>query len=182
MALIVGLDPGFACLGYAVADVKSDKIEVMGLGVLRTERSDKKRKVLASDDNLRRCKELVRLVLPLSEGAVAFCAESMSFPRSSSVAAKMAMCWGMMATLSEIREIPILQVSPKELKRKVCGNASASKIEVGEALDKRFDRSFGQELLAKGVTRSFHEHAYDALGTIVASLDGEFLQLLRRLE
>lgn len=181
MSLALGLDPGFACLGYAVVELTGTTISVKTLGIIRTEKSDKKRKVLASDDNLRRARELVRAFHPIAEGTVAICAEAMSFPRNSSAAAKVAMCWGVVACLSELMDVPIVQVSPKELKRAVCGNATASKEEVAKALDQRFGRTFAEELVGKGVAPSFHEHPYDALGAVVASLESEVLRMARRL-
>ena len=184
MARVLGIDPGFASLGFALADVHGNGVaglDVVTLGVVRTEKSDAKRAVLAADDNLRRARELTRVLTPLFEGVQVVCAESMSFPRNSSAAAKVAMCWGVVASLAEQRDIPIVQVSPKELKKTVCGDAAASKEMVQKALDGLLGRVFSTELLGNGVPAGLHEHAYDALGTIVAARNSEVLRLIRRL-
>jgi crossover junction endodeoxyribonuclease RuvC len=180
VALALGIDPGFASLGYALVDVSVSEVVVGSLGVITTEKSNKKQNVLASSDNLRRARELARLLQPLVQEAGVICVEAMSFPRNASAAAKVAMSWGVLACLSELSDVPIVQVSPKELKQAVCGDATASKEKVAEALDRRFARSFGAELVGRGVAKSLHEHAYDALGTVVASLSSEVLRALRR--
>lgn len=64
-----------------------------------------------------------------SPGAI--CAESMSFPRFASAAAKMAMAWGGLVTTWYAP--PICQASPQEIKRALCGRADASKLDVEQA-------------------------------------------------
>lgn len=179
---VLGIDPGFSSLGYALVDLKgTDEVVVEGLGCIRTEKSSKKGKVLASDDNTRRARELFRALLPLMEGVVAICTESQSWPRNASSSAKVGMGWGVIAALSELMDVPILMASPQGLKRAVCGKATASKEEVQEAVDKRFGRDFGSELVDNGLAKTYHEHPYDALGAVLACLDDEVLRIARRL-
>lgn len=194
---IIGIDPGFASCGYAIIDIGPSTKEAMvaSLGVLRTKVSDKKQKVLASHDNVRRGRELVRplrdlmlsgrilaekdLFAPAALKPVGLvCAESMSFPRSASAAAKVAITWGLIIALLDQFDLPLLQASPQQVKRAVVGSASASKDEVKDALCKRFGR--GLHRMVKAIPASEHEHCFDALASAVACLDTDEVRMLRR--
>jgi len=183
LSVVLGLDPGFACVGYALVDLPAtDGETLLSLGVFRTEKSSKKLKVFASDDNVRRSREIYMFLRDLvAPGAVsAICAETMSFPRNASIAAKMSLCWGVIAALSVQFNLPIVQVSPQQLKKVVTGSKTSDKDAVQAALKARY----GEALLntrCKGVPPSMLEHPYDALGAIVAALDGELIRMARRI-
>lgn len=201
--LVLGLDPGFTSLGFAVVALGKTPEEdrVVTLGVVRTKASDKKQRVLVADDNIRRCRELSRPV----RGLIAFgnsaggtehetrgvqalfeaapvllvAAEKMSFPRNSSAAAKVAMTWGLIVANLERRGLPLLQASPQEVKRRVTGKADASKEAVEAAMIKRFGR--GLLRMLKSLPEGQHEHAFDALAVVVACLDSEEGRMARML-
>lgn len=183
---VFGIDPGFASIGFSVVLLDGSKTEVpIRMGLLSTAKSNKKSNVLASDDNLRRAREIYVALKPLlisgEYGPVrAVCAETMSYPRNSSAAAKMAMCWGVLAALTEELDIPVLQVTPQDLKKKVCGQPTASKEDIQKALDKRFGKSVIDGLLGK-LAAGKHEHPCDALGAVVACLDSDILRAMRRM-
>jgi Holliday junction resolvasome RuvABC endonuclease subunit len=192
---VLGSDPGFSMFGWSVVGFSPSPDELMDLvpqaelmdlvplelGLIRTEKSAKKRSVRAADDNTRRAQEIVRELQKLfvRYQIKAICAESMSFPRNASVAAKMALSWGVLATLSVVHGVPILQASPKEVKVALTGNGSASKLEVQRALDARFDRRFSEEMQERGLSRTTHEHPYDALAAVVACESESVMTLLR---
>jgi len=142
MIHLIGLDPGFASIGYAVLRLDHDPIrnsrpQCVAFGVLVTEASAKKHKVLSVEDNVRRTIEIARTLrglLASAPGTLALCAEAMSFPRSASVAAKMAMCWGVIASLSDATNTPILQATPVHIKRETTGSKTATKEEVQAAM------------------------------------------------
>lgn len=154
----------------------------MSLGVLQTQKLPGKRNVYAAEDNVRRARELAqqfsRLFQAQPMGAI--CAEAMSFPRNSSAAAKVAMCWGVLSTLAEQHQIPILQLSPQEVKKAVCGTKDAAKKDIQYALEIRYGEARLHKLLA-GVAPSSREHAYDALAVVVACMDSEAIRLARRI-
>lgn len=178
MSVILGLDPGFASLGVAVVELRSGGESVRQLHVIRTSKSDRKRGVRASDDNVRRAREIARQlgVIIGTTKPRAICAESMSFPRSSSVAGKMCLAWGVVATLSHVFGTPLVQASPKEVKLAACGDGGASKEDVIAAMRARFPECAS---LTAGINRGEHEHCFDALAAVVACLDSEVLRLLR---
>lgn len=181
--LVLGIDPGFANVGWALVELDgaAAKETVVGMGLIETEKSSAKQNVLASNDNFRRAREISRALRQVtSVRPHVLCAESMSFPRNASSAAKTAMTWGVVADFCEVEEIPLLMASPKELKRAVCADASASKEKIQEALRERFGARPVELLKAAGVPPSSQEHPYDALAAVVACLHSETLSLLRR--
>jgi len=179
-SVLLGIDPGFASVGIALVELGVDSDHVVALKVLRTEKSSAKRSVLSSEDNVRRAREIsweIRLLLtnPTYQ-VVGICAESMSFPRNASAAAKMAMTWGVLAALSG--DIPIFQCSPQELKLKVAGSKIATKEDIQAALV----RKFGAEIMSLvKVPKGQHEHLFDALGAIVACSDSDQIKMVRQM-
>jgi len=190
-AFAMGVDPGFATMGLTLVQLNRDPMydEVLTLQVFRTQKSSKKQKVLAADDNVRRCRELVRYTRPWIKeqgGAelVVICAEAMSFPRSSSAAAKVAMAWGMITTFAELHNLPILQASPKEIKKATTGRTSATKEEVEEALQIKYRMKPKDKVVSefyRSVPKSAREHAWDALGSVVACQESETVRLARKM-
>lgn len=185
--LVLGLDPGFASCGYAVLRVDAGVARCVALGVVRTKKSAKRLRVLATDDNMRRAKEIARALRSLLEyGALdptrkhgparLVCAESMSSPRNSSSASKMAMTWGALIALCDERGLPLLQASPQQVKVRACGKSTASKEEVERAMRKQYA---GLGKLVKHLPDGEHEHAFDALAVAHACLDSEEARLAR---
>lgn len=178
---VLGVDPGLANMGWSVVELHSHTEVLHECGVQRTEPSGKKRKVLASDDNLRRAREMAAELARLFDvySISAICAESMSFPRNSSAAAKMAMCWGAVASFAHLHNLSVIQSSPQELKKVVCGSKSASKEDVGQAVRIRFA---DVDKLLTLVPPGRREHAYDATAAIMAALvNSDVIRALRRV-
>jgi len=181
MGLVLGIDPGFAFVGYALVDLLPEGESLVRVGVLTTKKSLAKRAVYASDDNFNRSREIYRGLADLvsARGRVmAICVESMSFPRNASAAAKVAMSWGILASFSESLGIPLVQVSPQVVKKHACDNRSASKKEVFDAMCARY-KDFKPMCTAMKIPAGQLEHPTDALATVVAALDGDVLRLAR---
>lgn len=176
--LVLGVDPGLAFFGWSFVRLMSNEVE--SLGVIRTEKSDAKRKVLASDDNLRRARDLAVALHGLcsTRKVVAICAESMSYPRNASTVAMIGIAWGVIAKLSADLDVPVVQESPQGVKKALCGKRDASKEEVEDAVLGLYPESGG--LLGK-LPRSIHNHAFDSLAAIVACKDSEVLRMARSL-
>ena len=176
MIRILGIDPGLANLGladfqiHALDDVYIDLVHIV------TEKSDKKRKVRASDDNLRRISELYNGVAALVHPeTIAICAESQSWPRNSGACAKVGMAWGVIGSIAQMHRIPVLQSSPQEIKRKIAGAKNASKADVRKALNKLYP-SIRWPSTVKG-----KEDTGDALAAVVACLDDQVIQMALRI-
>jgi len=185
---VLGIDPGFKNVGYALVRLCRSSEEIVRMGVIRTDKSSKKQRVLASDDNVRRTREIALELLAqlgvgpgnLSDTMVkGLAAESMSFPRNASAAAKMAMSWGVIGCLAALMDLPLVQSSPQAIKKCLCGTRDASKEEVQASLDARYGGVL-RERLGK-VPRSLLEHPYDALGSVVAGLDSDTFRMARAL-
>lgn len=195
---LLGLDPGLAHLGYAVVLLRPTGPPKLAIdnkgqpvfGYVETEKSAKKLNVMASSDNLRRAREVVRPLLDLVdmyEGKRSFfdfassfriraiCAESMSFPRNASASQKLGISWGVIATISEIYGLPVAEVTPQQMKKALCGKRDASKPEIQAAVAPLY----GIPADMFGVT--VREHPYDALAAIHATLDSEVVRMARRL-
>lgn len=185
---VLGLDPGFARIGYSVVRFSAGVETPVMMGRFATKKTAKKQNVLAADDNFHRARDIYRFLHAAVRGEREFaefgavraiCAESMSFPRNSSAAAKMAMCWGIIAALSQEFDIPVLQVTPQALKKKVCDDASASKEDIQQVLQKRYGAALLKGFVAN-LAAGDHEHPYDSLGAVMSCLDSDVLRALRR--
>lgn len=171
MSLVLGLDGGLASVGWAVVDVHpARQVRVVDAGVLHTRKSDRKTHVRASDDNLRRARELAQQLGDLSQGLDGgvglICAETMSFPRSSSVACKLGMFWGVVAALSLGLHAPVAQASPQEIKYATCGRRNASK----EAVQHAMWSAYGYYWRGK---KADAEHVFDAIAAVHACLPSD---------
>lgn len=186
---VLGLDPGFASVGYAVVRITRDSEQPVKLGIIRTEKSSGKRNVRASDDNLERAKEIAAELQAIVRqyDVKLICAETMSYPRNAAAAAKMAMCWGVLAALAHQHSIPVAQATPQEVKKALCHKKDASKEEVQEAVRRVFTGFFSEEvkpgvpLPLSNIPKSLWEHPCDALATVVACRESEVLLLVRRM-
>lgn len=181
--LLLGIDPGIANLGWAVLELGhcEDHDKVVGLGLILTEKSDKKLNVKVANDDTRRARELSRAVqgiLTNNCGIRAVCSEELSLPRNSKTSRQIGISWGVMCGEASRLAIPIFQIPPTALKLSVTGKKTASKIEVQEALTQRYPFIKG---MLKGLAPSKWEHPCDALGAIVSSMDTDGIRILRQL-
>jgi crossover junction endodeoxyribonuclease RuvC len=177
---VLGLDPGLASFGWAVADLEVSGLAVVDVGVFCTVKSARKHGVLAADDGVRRARELgLRLAGLLDRHRPAVvCAEAMSHPRHASSAGKLAMAWGVVAAELERRGLPLAMESPQGIKKALTGARDASKEDVGAALLARWP---GLAVLLAPLPKGLHEHAQDALAAIVACETAEVVRLARAM-
>jgi Holliday junction resolvasome RuvABC endonuclease subunit len=181
--VILGLDPGFASLGWALValhlDPSVDTMTCLDMGVLRTQGEDKKRKVRAVDDNVRRTREIASTLRRLldANAILVVGAEAMSFPRSSSVAGKMCLAWGALVAELDRRGIPLEQVSPQVVKRQLCGAKGATKDDVEAAVIAAMPEA---EHMAARFPGGLHEHMFDAAAVAMVVSRGDLVRTARR--
>jgi Holliday junction resolvasome RuvABC endonuclease subunit len=152
------------------------------MGCIETKKDP--RKVLVSVDNVRRAQAITRQLrgiiweLTSDDEPVrlvdAIAIEAMSFPRNSSSAAKMSLCWGVISAVSHLWQMPMIQVSPQDIKEAVTGSRKASKALMETTLGERYPEV---SKLLEDTPASRREHPYDALGAIVASLGSEVMKM-----
>jgi crossover junction endodeoxyribonuclease RuvC len=176
---VLGVDPGLANMGVAAVELTSDGESICEVSVFSTVKSTKKQNVNASSDTIRRARTLSLELANFFERhrPCVVAVEAMSFPRNASSAAKTAVSWGLL--VSEVRRynIPIVQASPQEMKRALCGKVSASKLEVQEVLKARHPDAFHD--FVREYPKRQHEHGFDAVGAVVACLDSEVMRMAR---
>lgn len=180
MASILGVDPGFANLGWAVLHIGS-RPELVDCGVIVTKKSNRKQPTFAASDTFRRARELSgylenRAGAYLGEVRI-LASESMSWPRNAATSAKLGMAWGILASLSERFQWSSVDISPQELKRHFLGRASGSKEEIQTAVLERWPEMEG---VVSGITPGLREHIYDAAAVSLMAFDtSEVARVLR---
>lgn len=178
--VILGLDPGLASCGWALLAPGEGEGRVLGMGVVRTSKSHLKRQVLSSADDFRRSRELASQLAAVrgAHRVVAFAIEAMSLPRSSTVASKIGRAYGVIAGLATAWDVPVVEASPQDVKFAVCGRKTASKSDIIEALAERYESSEAIATFQDTKARGLWEHAFDALGAIVACRSSDVLRAM----
>ena len=175
--LLLGLDPGLAACGWALATYDGRALSDIRVGTITTAPSARRQRTLACEDHVRRGRELADALRYIagqwdcgrwSPAVAAVCAEAMSHPRHASSAAKLALAWGVI--VGALGTLPIAQASPQQVKLVVAGRRDASKADVQAALD-----------LAYGPIdwprrKADVEHAADALAAVVACLGADVIR------
>ena len=175
---VLGVDPGFANFGWCVSDLSVNGIKPIACGVITTEKSHKRLKVLAPDDEFRRTRELsASIESVMNDNDVRMvCAEGMSSPRNAVTVRMLGYAWGVLASACQRMVLPLAQVNPKQLKKKLCGRISVTDEELHVEVVRRYP---DYEAMVHCISvASKHEHAYDALGAIEACKDGEVFRTL----
>ena len=162
---VLGIDPGFSSLGWAVCVARYPaELQPIYCGIIRTEKAGKKIQLRASEDNITRAQIIYAEIagLLLSHKITLVCTESMSWPRNAGVVAKMGIVWGVIASVCHQWRIPMLQVSPVEIKKNLTGSKTASKEEMIAEIVSRYPKL---ELPSQKVLQ---EHAADAVAAVLA--------------
>jgi hypothetical protein len=189
----VGVDAAFANMGFARVTITQYlgalTIECDGLALVSTEGEDKK-VVRRSSDRLRRAQELRAALASACEGAAFAFVE---VPTGGTIGASAAFGLGIAVGVLASCPVPIIEVSPMEVKAAVAGRRvkkGASKSEViawaaGRWPDapwlraKAAARGKGGAALPKGRLLADNEHLADALAAVAAGVDTpEFRRLL----
>lgn len=181
---VLGLDPGLAHFGIALVELATNEEHdrLAELDLVVTEKSSKKQNVLASGDCVRRTRivaeRLAQVMRSRVGSVVAVCMEAMSFPRSSSAAAKMALARGTAIALAHHFGIPILEASPQEVKLAATGSRQASKYQVEIALGSAWR---GFEPMIVKFNKGDREHPSDALAVVMACSSSDVVRMARTL-
>lgn len=158
-------------MGVCTAYYDGKKLSVTNMGCIETKKSQ--RKVLACDDNVKRLDKVYDALWGWGCAGDIMCAESMSFPRNSGAAAKVAMTWGLIVALKSQFNMALVQSSPQDIKLAVADTRTASKATMQVKLMSMYPEVKG---LLEGIPASRQEHPIDALGAIVAALDSDIVK------
>lgn len=179
---VLALDPSFRNTGWAVVRLEPEQEVVLAVGCISTKKANKKQKAFAGDDNHRCAQEIARVLGRLLEEWMPeiVCAEAQAGSKSSKAAMLMGMGWGIISALTEVREVPVLQVTPVAIKEANTGSKKASKDEIEQAVRQRYPEV--EALLeTAGVKPAQCEHVWDALSAAIACFDSNEVRTLRRL-
>lgn len=185
--IALGVDTGLANLGWALVELTPNGQRLLGLGVITTTKSDRKRNVLASADNMRRIREQAKQLTEIRAGRKTFkdvdviCCESQSWPRSAGSSAKIGMSWGIVGTVATLHDLPLVEATPQQIKKRLTGVRSASKDDVKSAM---LDWAGFKKLPAmlSEYAKGKHEHAVDACGAVVTCRESDIIRALLRSE
>lgn len=172
---LIGLDPGLANFGIAVAELPnlgSGKPRFIELKALRTEPSKDKKKLRKMDDTAERCTYLAEQLndLVLAHKPIALCVEAIALPYrpgrapQTSVISALGRVRGLIDMLAVVHQLPVLEESPQRVKKAATGSIGSTKSLVQEALEREYPEL--RELWPP--QRTLHEHAADACGAIHA--------------
>lgn len=162
--MILGADPGIAHFGIALVEIGlQGELVPIEMAVHVTKKD--KAAPYVSADNDRRCGDLARWLnhyvrtYPID----VICIEAMSYPRSSSAAAKSAMARAALVTLAATNAIPVIECRPHDIKVQIAGVKGATKKLIQSIIEDDYPQAI--ELTA-GIAKGKQEHCFDALAAI----------------
>ena len=172
---ILGIDPGFASIGWGLVEFDSAGPRLIGCGVMRTKRDSTAKK---SEDNAARCGVLAVKLRPLMGESVDMIAiEAQSWTRRHAADVGVAMAWGVLSTLASERALPMFHVRPKEVKHRMAGRQSATKAEIIAAIAAEVE---GAGELLDSIPKTRRDHAADAIACALVVRDRPMAQILAR--
>lgn len=165
---VLAVDPGFASLGWAVVSFGSDGPACEGAGVLRTKPNRTK---LKFNDNVDRARYLYTELKRLADdhGIRIVASEAQSWTRFSNADRSLAFTFGILAALGVEVGTPIIQLTPQDVKQRVCGRKTASKEDIKHSV---FALVAGAEEWVSSIRAATQqEHAADAVAVAVAAFE-----------
>ncbi len=121
--IILGIDPGFGRLGYAVIKSEKNDIQVIECSCLETSPKQKheKRLILIAD----KVKELLAKYRPQT-----LALEKVFFAKNQKTALQVAEIRGILLYLAASSDTPVCEYTPLEVKMAICGYGKAAKDQV----------------------------------------------------
>lgn len=166
---IVGIDPALRNFGFAQAtlDVHTLKYTIDNLILVESE-NEAGKTVRKNSDDLRRASDLYRGLVRACEGATLAIAEIPVGSQSARAMASYGMCVGVLAACP----VPLIQVTPSEVKLAAVGAKTASKEQMIEWAMHRHPSAPWLMRKSKGVMVPINdnEHLADACAAIEAGL------------
>lgn len=188
MNFIMGVDIGFVNTGLSLFRffIKDGKaiFKLIGVCVITTAKSDKKKNMRAADDDIRRINEITQQINSFIDkhtskldSLIVFAEAPTGGAQSAKANRAMGMATTIPAVIFEMREIPVEYVSPNDVKVAVAGSRTASKLEIMDKVIKMIGgthelKSSGKKKLHKytvlGKTYGLvFEHIADSVGAVL---------------
>jgi crossover junction endodeoxyribonuclease RuvC len=175
--IVLGVDPSLCNTGVAAVNLDPAGDRVVEALVIRTDPSGKRRKALVGDDDARRVSEIAGgLDAAIAKHRpVAIVVEAPAGSKGARAGRALGLAIATVVTVAKLRQLPLLQVQPLDVKRGTCGIKGATKDDIIAAVERLFPDVEWPE------PASLIEHAADAVGAVVAARDSEMLRMARRL-
>lgn len=176
---IAAFDPSLRNFGIAMITLDTDtaKVSVDKLTLIETETS-KDKKVRKNSTDIDRARALFEGMMEACSEADIAVAEVPVGSQSADAMKSYGICIGILAAVP----IPLIQVSPTEVKKAATGNGTATKEEMIQWASTKFPDAPWLRVKRKGVMElvNKNEHLADAVGAFVAALKSqEFRQALQ---
>lgn len=183
--IVAGLDPGLQYVGYALVNFNPDRSrDLLALGTVYTQPSERKGSVRQMSDTTRRAREVWSEIRHAwKDWPQAICCET-PIPnlRNSTVRARIGFTVGSVVLYAELLDIPLLEATPGEIKLALFGRRSATKENVLDRMGQVYPNAPWPTTKAKGANSiEMASHAADALGAIEACLCDPVVQALKGL-
>lgn len=120
---ILGIDPGFAIMGYGIIDYCKNKITVLEYGVIRTEAHTEFNKRLLK--NYQGINEIIEIYKP---DHVAM--EQLFFNTNQKSVINVCQARGVAVLAVSQRDLPFFEYTPLQIKQAICGYGRADKNQV----------------------------------------------------
>jgi len=134
---VLAMDPSITAWGYAVSDLNGEILEV---GCIKTSKQNKKRKIRAGDDDIRRIEEIVSILLLVIEtyNIKYIVTEQPHGSQNSDAAKVVGMVNGVCVTINLILQIPIEYYLEADAKRCLFNRKEVTKSETMHLIDKLY--------------------------------------------
>lgn len=174
---IYGVDPGFTNIGLCRYHIPSEEFQyVQSLEV----KTDHHKGVYAADDSFHKAQEIFRILNEQIHSDGILCFESMSFMRNAVSAAKVSMCLGVMAALSVAKDIPIVQLSPREVRKRLFPEVDTKQKISKAEVEERVLKLAPSAVLAMQILKSRREHSVDSMAVVLASLESDLVKTIKK--
>jgi len=122
--IILGVDPGSIICGYGVIESESGKLSVLEYGVIKAKKKSEEYP-LRLKEIFERLQAVIERNIP-DETAI----ESLFFSKNVQSLIKLSQARAIAMLASSIKQIPLTDYSPREVKKAVTGNGNADKVQV----------------------------------------------------
>ncbi|MDR0468961.1 MAG: crossover junction endodeoxyribonuclease RuvC [Peptococcaceae bacterium] len=121
--IVIGIDPGTAIMGYGIIDYQNSKHKSLAYGVIRTNKDQ------TTEDRLKQLFHGVNRLLDEYKPDV-MAVEELFFNRNSTTAISVGQARGVALLAAGLREIPVGEYTPLQVKQAVVGYGRAEKHQV----------------------------------------------------
>ncbi|HUD20222.1 MAG TPA: crossover junction endodeoxyribonuclease RuvC [Patescibacteria group bacterium] len=127
--IIMGVDPGFARVGWAIIEHKASRITPKAYGCIETEKTETLPNRLMITHNA-----IQTLIKRFSPDCMSV--EELYFATNAKTAISVGQARGVILLAAAQKNIPVVSYSPLTIKRTICGDGKADKSQIGRMVTK----------------------------------------------